>query len=541
MRRDAENAILNSRRPAPTSVAVEWYRDLAATARALVDVARLPRPVCSDAARGAVQARLADREGRFLRLFESAVVRNANSPYRRLLSMAGCEMEDVAGLVRGEGLDAALRELIEAGVYVTFDEFKGRSEVKRGSWRAWFREADFDNPVARRSGCFLEFSSGSGGRPSRVRRPVRLEQENALHYRLVLDAMGVRAANGAQWRANPIILAYTNLALGHQLVGWLCPVAPLPWQLRALVATFGIAARMRGKGWPQPRLVPVTDVGAACEWIVAALSVNRPLVLTTAVSAAVRVSREAFGRGHDLTGLIWHTLGEPCTPTRRALIESSGARVIVDYGTQELPTIALGCAAPIASDDTHVFTDSYAVVTRRRPLEGDASTIDALMVTTLSPHAGKVAVNVETGDSGRLERRNCGCAVGEVGLATHLRDLVSFEKLSSEGMTVAAALLTRIVESELPARFGGAALDYQLIEAEQPDGQARLTLRIAPGVGDVDADEARAWLLERLGTEDELQRRMVDVWRAAGTLSVVREGPLANAGGKVFPFRRLSS
>jgi hypothetical protein len=79
-------------------------------------------------------------------LAERAIYGHRRSPYLQLLRAAGCEFGDLKALVDKEGLERALSRLVEAGVFVTFDEFKGRKEAVRGSQRFIFVEDDFDNP-----------------------------------------------------------------------------------------------------------------------------------------------------------------------------------------------------------------------------------------------------------------------------------------------------------------------------------------------------------------------------------------------------------
>src|SRR5262245_9963795 len=86
----------------------------------------LRRPLTLDAAGARVRRRLATREQQLLTLIDRAVYGFARSPYRRLLANAGCEQGDLHALVAHEGLEGALRRLVSQGVYVTFDEFKGR-------------------------------------------------------------------------------------------------------------------------------------------------------------------------------------------------------------------------------------------------------------------------------------------------------------------------------------------------------------------------------------------------------------------------------
>ena len=79
-----------------------------------------------------MRARLASREADFLRFAADLVRTNPTSPYRALLTHAGCEAGDLERLVRSDGVDAALAALWRHGVYLTVEEFKGRKPLVRG-------------------------------------------------------------------------------------------------------------------------------------------------------------------------------------------------------------------------------------------------------------------------------------------------------------------------------------------------------------------------------------------------------------------------
>jgi hypothetical protein len=82
-----------------------------------------------------IRQRIEERQASFLELARRAIYAQPHSPYRALLEHVGCEPPDLARLVRDEGLDGALLELLGKGVYLTIDEFKGRRPVERGSLR----------------------------------------------------------------------------------------------------------------------------------------------------------------------------------------------------------------------------------------------------------------------------------------------------------------------------------------------------------------------------------------------------------------------
>ena len=122
----------------------------------------------------------------------------------------------------------------------------------------------------------------------------------------------------------------------------------------------------------------------------------------------------------------------------------------------------------------HLLTDKLAVLQRAAPNEpaGSSEEDDALLITTVLPSVGKIMLNVGSGDSGEIGRRDCGCPLGALGLNLHAWHLRSFEKITSEGLSYLRGDLVPLVEQILPERFGGNATDYQLVEVE--DGGAPL-------------------------------------------------------------------
>src|SRR5690349_5396688 len=78
-----------------------------------------------------VRRGIEQRETNFLRLMQRGVLSNPDGPYARLLHLARCEFGDLETMVRRQGLGATLRSLRDAGVYVTFEELKGRQPIVR--------------------------------------------------------------------------------------------------------------------------------------------------------------------------------------------------------------------------------------------------------------------------------------------------------------------------------------------------------------------------------------------------------------------------
>jgi hypothetical protein len=221
------------------------------------------------------------------------------------------------------------------------------------------------------------------------------------------------------------------------------------------------------------------------------------------------------------------------TAARAEIIEGRGADGACNYYITELGgLIGLACATAEAPDDVHVATDKFAVIQRPRRLPGGA-TVGALHYTTLLPSAPRILINAESDDYGELERRDCGCEVGALGLKVHLHTIRSYEKLSSEGMNFLGADLELLLEQILPARFGGGADDYQLVEAESA-GITTVAVIASPRLGALDEAAVVRAVLEFLGSRGGAQRMMASVFDGAGTLRLVRREPRVSQAGKVL-------
>src|SRR3989304_1700231 len=97
-------------------------------------------------AKAIVKKRLEEREMNFLRLVKKGIYGYPKSPYLPLLKLAGCEFGDMEKMVKDKALEGTLLALREAGVYVTFEEFKGREPIVRSGKVIPVCIHDFDNP-----------------------------------------------------------------------------------------------------------------------------------------------------------------------------------------------------------------------------------------------------------------------------------------------------------------------------------------------------------------------------------------------------------
>jgi hypothetical protein len=166
------------------------------------------------------------------------------------------------------------------------------------------------------------------------------------------------------------------------------------------------------------------------------------------------------------------------------------------------------------------------------PARGE--TVGALFFTTLLPSAPKLMINVETDDYAVIEDRECGCPIGELGYGRHLHTIRSYEKLTSEGVTMRGSDVLTLLEHTLPGRFGGSAGDYQIVE-DKDEALPRLAVVVSPRVGPVDERAVVELVLSTLAAGGPRAEEVSQMWRGAGTLHVERRVPYATRSSKVLP------
>ncbi|MGH3028982.1 MAG: hypothetical protein ACRDMW_10560 [Gaiellaceae bacterium] len=268
-------------------------------------------------------------------------------------------------------------------------------------------------------------------------------------------------------------------------------------------------------------------------WLARKRGEGSPAILAATPSSAVRVCRAAAEHGLDISGSFFRMGGEPYTAAKQKILADAGCAGACHYLMGELGWAGIACADGNAPDDVHVTTDRIAVRRRERRLSS-GNTIGTLSFTTLHDSVRTIFLNVEMDDFGVLEERRCGCALGELGLSVHLHTIRSFEKLTGEGVAFLGETLIALVEDALPARFGGTAADYQLVE-RQRDGTTRVQVVVSPRLGQVDVRQVVDETLAFLEGRGRAEWAMAALWRAGGTLEVVRAEPHVTRASKVLP------
>jgi hypothetical protein len=521
--------------------AVEQLKNYFALRKDLAAV--LAKPLRPEDCPDIIQEELAGRETAFVDLLERAVYANSRSPYLKLLHDAAINLDDIRAAVRRDGLESTLSMLRDAGVYLSFDEYKGRKPIERNGRTYEIAAADMHMPGA--GATHHLYTGGSTGPAMRVAQTLSHQAEQAVYTGLIIHLWLPQNAKVALWRSEPPIPSLNALVrftlAGRPPAAWFTPIPPPKerpsWRSRALLGTLRRSFQRRGISMPQPEYVPLFEAHRIAEWIAAEKHRGFTSMVQCNVSSAVRVCAAATSRGIDIAGARFFMISEPLTEAKRRDIEAARAVPISVYSAVDAGRLAIPCMKPTAADDMHVCKDAVALIPRRRLHPGNDAAIDSFLITTVSRSSPLFLLNVEFDDFGVLESRDCGCPLAGLGLDLHVSRVRSFAKLTAEGTTISSDSLTAVIEEALPRRFGGTSIDYQLLE-EDVGSATRLTLVVSPRVGAV---EERAVIEEFLRAVRTLRPlgQASRLWEDSSTLRVVRAEPILTPRGKLMPVRVL--
>ena len=498
----------------------------------------LKTPIASEECPRIVAERLRRREQNFLATLDTAVFGQPLSPYVRLFNHAGIERGDVVRLTQEGGIEYALRQLAAAGVWFTYEEFKGRNVVRRGSLEFQVSPDDFDNRISP-----AEYWIETAGSRDVRRRSVSLDilAHDAAYDALFLEAFNLIDRPIGLWRPVPPALAGLHIVLrlaklGKQVEKWFSHNVVKWTQLNFVLGIYG--NRLLGARLPLPEHVPLGQAVRVAQWLATKRRQGMPALMNTNASSAVRVCQAALEHGLDISGTFFTVGGEPFTPAKAKIVAKTGSKAVAPYTMNEVERIALPCAMPTDLDDGHVTADKLAVIQREKRVGADGPVVKTLLLTTVMPVTPKLMFNVETDDYAILEDRDCGCLLQRLGLKTHLRQIRSIDKLTSEGMTFLGSRLLTLVEEILPARFGGSPTDYQFVEEEE-DGLPKISIVVSPRIGPVDDAQLVNAVLTFLGEGHKARSMAAERWREAETLRVVRREPYTTVAAKILPLHIL--
>jgi len=477
-------------------------------------------------ARMDIKERLEGRRENFLKLVKKGIFEYKLSPYLPLFKSSNYVFSDVEKMVDKNGIEGALKILKDDGIFFTIQEFKSR-------------EKDFDNPYI--AACYETRTAGTRSAGTRVAVDFHYFSQVAANKGLMVDAWGLSGF--------PLIIIRPAFPFGSGMKIMLTLskfgiypekfISPLEAKGLSFRNRLGVAYIMNmgnffGAKFKKPEYIDFNNIHKIIEIIDGFNKKHGKCLVATNVSSAVRICLAAKDKGIDLKGVVFRGGGEPMTPDRLKVIEERGAIYILSYSFCEAGgAVGFLCTKPAAIDDVHLFKDFLTIISYRKDVSGRQ--VDAFLATSLLPSAPKILLNVENGDHGVIEDRECGCPYGRLGYNTHIHDIRSFEKLTGEGMTFYGADLIQIMENVLPARFGGSALEYQIVEEKDENGIARLVILVAPAVGPIDENELIKTVLDELGKGNDSSRMMADLWARLSVVKVRRSAPFVTKAGKMYP------
>ena len=501
-------------------------------------IAGLPRYLKSilsyETARQTIANRAATRSTQFLRLLRQSVFDQPSSPYFTLFKAAGCGYGDVAASLRTSDLETVLRQLKDAGVWVSFEEYKGRAPIVRGEVSCETSPNSFDNWMLSRG--FHALTGGSSGAPARTIVDLDFLEARATYDHLMFAMLDLHEVPLALWYSKlpasvPLVQCLRYAKIGHPPVQWFDMAIGgsfVPRRHRWALAAIMAASRFSKMPFPWPRAAPLADPVVILEWLRTTVAQHGRAAFQSTVSGILRIGQHATDRGQSLQGVQFLVGSEPLTDSRRRLIESSGARVYGRYHSSDVGTIGQQCGESSHAGDLHLASDTIALL---QPPHAAGSSAP-FYVTQLMDSCPRVLINVEIGDAGVVSTRQCGCLWGKLGFTTHLADVRSYRRSTAEGLSLPYTELTRIVEDVLPARFGGSVLHYQWAEEDMQDGMTRLQLRVDPQLGPLDVEVVRRAVLDALHERKNEHSFFAQMMDKAGTIQLVREPPRVSANGK---------
>lgn len=486
---------------------------------------QLRRPISVTAARALLRERLLQRESRFLASTKQLIYDNTASPYRALLLWAGCEWSDLRGMVEVHGIEGTLEKLRKAGVHVTLAEFKRDTPIVRSGLTLQPNESDFDPSFGSGAArAIAGTSSGSRSRPSRVMYSWPFIAEEAAHEALLYAEHGVTGTPTALWYPAPPGVAglhnvLMDLKRGHAPARWFSQVNPqqlaVSRSTRSALPLIRWGARLAGLSVPAPEFADPQHPRAVLEWM------TGHCVVRTFASSAVRLAECSLSAGRDLRDAVIFTGGEPLDETRRAYIESTGARVYARYVATESGLIGASCRLREESDDMHVYTDRVALIGGH----------DGLLMSTISEHTGKVLFNTQCGDRGVLSTRACGCEFGQVGFATHVSHVRSEQRLTVDGMTVAAADF-ELALADAMRHTGRQPGAWQYWCESDAHGVQRIVVTVQPDASPFDDSAFATSVLAHMRARGGALVLAANMWQQSGALRIARGAPQVTAGGK---------
>ncbi len=385
-------------------------------------------------------------------------------------------------------------------------------------------------------------TSGSRSRGTRVLYDWDFFAEEAANELILYETHGILGLPSALWMPRlPAISGIHNLLvhikfhrpfdkwfshLGEEMV-------PPAVRDRLALAYITLLCSVFGLKVSKPEFAGIHDADKVAAWLADAKK-NGGGVLKTYTSSAVRVVRAAIDKCMDIRGSVMFAGAEPLTERKRRFIESAGAKAFPRYVATETGLIGAACANGNRPDEMHLYLDRFALIQSERTTAIGKCMVDSFLFTTLSPNTGKILLNTETGDFGKLRVKPCSCLFGGLGMNVHMSEVRSYDKLTGEGMTLLGSELDDIVGGFVESA-GGSPDDYQFWETQDDTGLSKLNIAISPALDSLNERDFKEAILKKLCDKNPGATITSRIWQQADTLQVVRAHPEMTKGFKMLP------
>ncbi|MBI4212958.1 MAG: hypothetical protein HY534_01495 [Chloroflexi bacterium] len=177
-----------------------------------------------------------NRKPNFLERVYDVAYASPQTPYGNLFARAGCQYEDVVSMVRKEGIEGTLQTLFRAGIYLTFEELRGTTAVRRGNLTLNVRPEHLVNP--RVAGGML-LQRGARGRVTGIRVDREAFRGYALPlaaYEIIRGSMDTVRGSWNEVSSTWLQRQVAGAVLGYPSERWFSQLDPstpeLPWRLR---------------------------------------------------------------------------------------------------------------------------------------------------------------------------------------------------------------------------------------------------------------------------------------------------------------------
>ena len=304
----------------------------------------LRHPLTLSEAQMALTERLERRGEAFLERVRVDILANPSNPYTQLLRHAGCEYGDIEGETRRDGVEAALRTLLKAGVYLTVDEFKGRQPARRGSAEIAVWPNLLQSPRA--AGHLPGKSGGSRSQGTPVMTDLAFIRACASNTAVSLGVRGGLGWRKSVWESPGAGLRFRTVkyaGFGEPPAANFTQIDTRSGEIPAYYLwnqrMIGWVSQLAGRSLPWPAYTPMSDPSPLVKWIQHMRQSDEIPHCQTFPGSAVVLARWAVENGEDISG-AWVTIsGEPITAARIATIEAAGCHVIPRYGSMETGAI----------------------------------------------------------------------------------------------------------------------------------------------------------------------------------------------------------